>query len=87
MRSLWTEIEYLQSVDRLLDRNSVNNGGLDLSKEALWVFVGKRVAELQTVKVKVQKKKTCRLAQLGQSKFEPGWMEYIFFLNSNFDSL
>ena len=51
MRSLWTEIKYVKSAARLLDRNWVNKGGLDLSKEVLWVSVGQRAADLRAVKV------------------------------------
>ena len=35
MRSLWMETKYIKSTSRLLDRNYVNKGGLDLSKEVL----------------------------------------------------
>ena len=65
------EIKYIKSAVRLLDRNWINKGGLDLSKEVLWVSVGQRAAELQAVKVGGQKK-FCRSAQRGQSGFEPG---------------
>ena len=45
------EIKYLKSPARLLDR-----GGLDLSKEVLWVSVGQRAADLRAVKVGGQRK-------------------------------
>ena len=51
MRVLWTEIKYIKSDARLLDRVWVNKRGLDLSKEVLWVFVGQRTAELPAIKV------------------------------------
>ena len=51
MRSLWMEIKYIKSTARLLDRDWVNKGGLDLSKEVLWVSVGQRAADLRAVKV------------------------------------
>ena len=51
MRSIWMEIEYVKSAARLLDRDYVNKGGLDVSKEVLCVSVGQRVAELRAVKV------------------------------------
>ena len=51
MRVLWTEIKYLKSAARLLNRVWVNKGGLDLSKEVLWVFVGQRTAKLPAIKV------------------------------------
>ena len=56
MRSLWMEIKYIKSTARLLDRNWVNKGGLDLSKEVLWVSVGQRAADLRAVKVGGQQK-------------------------------
>ena len=49
-------MKYVKSAARLLDRNCVNKGGLDLSKELLWVSVDQRAAELQAVKVGGQKK-------------------------------
>ena len=56
MRSLWMEIEYVQSAARLLNRIWVNKRGLDLSKEVLWASVGQRAAELRAVKVGGQQK-------------------------------
>ena len=56
MRSLWMEIKYIKSTVRLLNRVWVNKGGLDLSKEVLWVSVGQRAADLQAVKVGGQQK-------------------------------
>ena len=56
MRLLWTEIKYVKSVARVLDRIWVNKGGLDLSKKVLWDSVGQRAAVLQAVKVGGQKK-------------------------------
>ena len=50
MRVLWMEIKCIKSAARFLDSNWVNKGGLDLSKEVLWVFVGQRTAELPAVK-------------------------------------
>ena len=56
MRSLWTEMKYIKSAARLLDRGWVNIKGLDLSKEVMWVSVGQRAAELPAIKVGGQKK-------------------------------
>ena len=42
---------YVRSAARLLDRDCVNKGGLDLSKEVLWVSVDQRAAELRAVKI------------------------------------
>ena len=55
MRSLWTEIEYVKSAARLLDRNCVNNRDLDLFKKVLWVSVGQSAADLRAVKFGGQK--------------------------------
>ena len=40
------ELKYIKSASRLLNRDCVNKGGLDLSKEVLWVSV-----ELLAIKV------------------------------------
>ena len=45
-----------------------NRGGLDLSKEALWVSVGQKTAKLQAVRFKDLKKSCC----LGQSRTKRG---------------
>ena len=50
------EIKYIESAFRVLDRDFVNKGGLDLSKEVLQVSVGQRAADLRAVKVGGQKK-------------------------------
>ena len=50
------EIKYIKSAARVLNRNCVNKGGLDLSKNVLWVSVGLGAADLQAVKVGGQKK-------------------------------
>ena len=34
------EIKYIKSSARVLDKDCVNKGGLDLSKGVLWVSVG-----------------------------------------------
>ena len=85
MRSLWTEIEYVKSAARLLDRDCVNKRGLDLSKEVLWVSVGQRVAVLQAVKVG-GKKNSSDQPSAGEAGSNQGDRQY-FFLTSNFDSL
>ena len=51
MRALWTEVKYIKTVKQILCQQRA----LDLSKEVLWVSVGQRAAELQTVKVEVKK--------------------------------
>ena len=45
------EMQCIKSADRLLNKDCVNKGGLDLSKEALWVSAGQRAAVLRAVKV------------------------------------
>ena len=50
------EIEYIKSAAKVLNRHFFNKGGLDLSKNVLWVSVGQRAADLQAVKVGGQKK-------------------------------
>ena len=51
IRVLWTEMKYIKSASRLLNRAWVNKGGLDLWKEVLWVSVDQRAAELPAIKV------------------------------------
>ena len=50
------EMKYIKSAARVLNRNCVNKGGLDLSKNVLWVSLGQRAADLRAVKVGGQKK-------------------------------
>ena len=66
------EIKYLKIAARLLNIDYVNRGGLDLSKEVLWVSVGQRQLELPAIKVGGLKKKICRSARHGCIGFEPG---------------
>ena len=44
--------KYPKSAARLLDRDCINKGGLDLFKEVLWVSIRQGAAELRAVKVK-----------------------------------
>ena len=70
---------------RILSRDCVNKSGLDLSKEALWVSVGQREADLQAVKVEGQK----RIMPIGPCAGEAGSNQagrQNFFFTSNFDS-
>ena len=80
------DIKYIKSAARVLNRKFVNKGGLDLSKNVLWVSVGQGAADLRAVKVGGQKKilpigslqaKGARTRLIGRS----------FFLTFNFDSL
>ena len=50
------EMKYIKSAARVLNRNCVNKGGLDLSKSVLWVSIGQGAANLWAVKVGGQKK-------------------------------
>ena len=45
------EIKYIKSAARVLNRHCVNEGGLHLLKNVVWVSVGQGAAELQAVKV------------------------------------
>ena len=40
------EIKYIKSAAKVLNRDCVNKGGLDLSKNVLWVSVGQGAADL-----------------------------------------
>ena len=69
-----------KSTTRLLDRDCINKGGLDLSKVVLWVFVDQGAAELQSVKVGGQNKilpispawaKWVRTGPIGRIFFDP----------------
>ena len=85
MRSHWMEIKYIWNDARLLNRDWVNKGGLDLSKEVLWVSVGQRAAVLLAVKVRGEKKSADqpRAGQVGSNRGD----RQRFYLTSNFDSL
>ena len=65
------KIKCIKSAARLLDKDSVNKGGLDISKEVLWVSVGQRAAVLQAVKVGSQKK-FCRSPRFEPASPAPG---------------
>ena len=56
MRLLLIEMKYVKSAARLLKRNCINKGGLDVSIEVLWVSVGQWAADLWAVKVGGQKR-------------------------------
>ena len=78
MRVLWSEIKYIKSADRPLDRDYVNKGESDLSKEVLWVFVGQEAAELQPFKVGGQ----IKILQIGPARakqVQTGSISRIFF--------
>ena len=64
------EIRCIKSAARVFNRNCVNKGGLNLSKNVLWVSVDQGAADLQAVKVGGQKK-FCQSAWCGRSRFEP----------------
>ena len=84
MKVFWMEKKYIKSAARLLNRYCVNKGGLDLSKEVLWVSGGQRAAELPAIKVGGLKK----ILPIGPAKakrVQTGPLGRIFFLTSNFD--
>ena len=60
-------MKYVKSAARLLDRDCVNKGGLDLSKEVLWVSLGQRASEIQAIKVGGQKKNSADLPCAGDA--------------------
>ena len=69
------EKKYVKSAAKVLNRDCVNKGGLDLSKDVMWVSVGQRAPELQAVKVRGQQKilpisqVQTRFARKGQNFF------------------
>ena len=85
MRSFWMEIEYVKSTARLLDRDWVNKGGLDLSKEVLWVAVGQMAAELPAIKVGGLKKNSAERPVAGKAGSNRA-DRLDFLLTPNFDS-
>ena len=80
------EMKYIKSAARVLDRNCVNKGGLDLSKEVLWVSVGQRAADLQAVKVGGLKKILPR-GPSRTTQVQSGFDSWTIGSSSNFDSL
>ena len=79
------EMKYIKSAARVLNRDIVNKGGLDLSKNALWVSVGQGAADLRAVKVGGQKKILPRgRSRTRAARARPNGQ--IFFQTSNFDS-
>ena len=50
------EIKFIKSAARVLNRDCVNEGGLHLFKNVLWVSVGQGAVDLRAVKVGGQKK-------------------------------
>ena len=80
------EIKYIKSAARVLDRDCVNKGGLDLSKEVLWVSVGQRAAKIQAVKVGDLKKILPRGPPC-TTRVRPGFDSWTIRSSSNFDSL
>ena len=78
------EIKYIRSDGRVLNRNFVNKGGLDLSKNVLWVSVGQEAADLRAVKVGGQKNSADWpvAGEAGSNRAD----RQNFFSTSNFDS-
>ena len=65
------DIKYIKSAARVLNRKFVNKGGLDLSKNVLWVSVGQGQQIYRLSKLEV-KKKFCRSARCRRRGLEPG---------------
>ena len=74
----------IKSAARVLDRDCVNKGGLELSKEVLWVSVGQRASDLQAVKAGGQKK-ILLIGQVRTRFARAGPIGRIFFQIYNFD--
>ena len=72
------EMECIKSAVRLLNKDWVNKGGLDLSKEVLWVSVHQRAAVLQAIKVR-GKKKILPIAPVRTRIARAGLIGRIFF--------
>ena len=72
------EIKCIKSASRLLNKDCVNKGGLDLSKEVLWVSVDQRAAVLRAVKVG-GKKKILPIAPVRTRIARAGLIGRIFF--------
>ena len=79
------EMKYIKSASRVLNRDCVNKGGLDLSKNVLWVSVGQRAADLQAVKVGGHQKILPISLCTGKAGSNRAARQN-FFLTSNFDS-
>ena len=84
MRILWKEIEYLESVARLFNRDLVNRRGLYFSKakEVLWVSEGQKAVELTAIKVGAWRSKKNSAARPGIDESDSKWAEWqnCFFL-------
>ena len=89
MRVFWMKIKYITSAFRLMNRVWVNKGGLDLSKEVLWVFLGQRAAKLPAIKLGGLKK-ICHLAWLepatGQKSKSTYYVSYLHQKYPRFNS-
>ena len=79
------EIKCIKTAARLLDKDCVNKGGLNLSKEVLWVSVDQRAAVLQAVKVGGQKKISADQPGAGEAGSNLADLQN-FSLTSNFES-
>ena len=79
------EMKYIKSAARVLDRDCVNKGGLDLSKKVLLVSVGQRAADLRAVKVGGHQKILPISPRAGKAGSNRAARQN-FLLTSNFDS-
>ena len=72
------EIKCIKSAAKLLNKDCIKKGGLDLFKEVLWISVGQRAAVLQAVKVGGQKK-ILPFGQLRAKRVRTGPLGKIYF--------
>ena len=79
------EIKYIKSAPRVKKRDCVNKGGLDLSKEVLWVSGDQRAAKLPAIKVEGLKKNSAKPPKVGELGSNRAGRQN-FVLTSNFDS-
>ena len=72
------DIKYIKNAARVLNRNCVNKGGLDLSKNVLWASVGQGAADLRAVKVGGQRE-NLPIGPLQAKRVRTGPIGRIFF--------
>ena len=79
------EMKYIKSAAKVLNRDCVNKGGLDLSKNVLWVSVGQGAVDLRAVKVGGKTKNSADQPGAGKAGSNRADRQN-FFLTSNFDT-
>ena len=78
------EMKYIKSAARVLNRDCVNKGGLDISKNVLWVSVGQGAAVYELSKLEVRKNSADQpgAGKAGSNQAD----QQNFFLTTNSDS-